>query len=186
MRKTINFLALILLVALAAGCAGSTCSDYADNLFGAPPGCGCLYNAYGCGPFDYPTGYGYATSKNAAVKSISSGKTLTLVLTKQSSTCPSLLSNVSTQFSVASVGKARRLKSPQLGAILLTPRRGRLTGKVTRTVPLISNCSLALDINVSSLPTKSTPTSGTVKGRVSCRSSSFSCDFQYRATLSSN
>jgi hypothetical protein len=188
MYTALRNLLLLALFAAATGCASGTCSDYKDNIFGNPPGCECLDSAFGCGPFDYPTGYGYAESSresSLASKMSASGsnKFVSVSLTQVSSTCPGLLKKVSTSVTVASAKKAKRIRSAQLGSVLLSSQRGKLRGKIKRAVPLVPQCAITLDLILSGLPTKKSSSSGVINGAVTCQDSSFSCAFVYRADL---
>ena len=187
-----NFLLLVFFAA-ATGCASGTCSDYKDNIFGNPPGCECLDSAFGCGPFDYPTGYGYAESlKTASGASHSmasqsgasgSNKLVKVSLTQVSSSCPGLLRELSTRVTVSSTRKAKRIRSSQLGSVVLSSQRGKLRGKIKRAVPLVPQCAVTLDLLFSRMPTRASSSSGVINGTVTCEQTSFSCAFVYRADL---
>jgi len=195
----------------SAGCAGSSCSDYSDNLFGPPPGCECLDNAYGCGAFDYPTGYGYAQQSSAvqglvvraaAKKTASAGDSYKLQLTQRSSTCPNIAKGFSADvvLSAAAAGAVRRkISNAQFGSVTLrrvstgkqSGRSKAFSGSIARRVPMLAGCNLALNLQFNGLPqtgaafTKNTAkqNSGTVAGKVTCSAIKYSCAFVYDAVL---
>lgn len=172
------------LLANLAGCAGGTCADYADDIWGPPPGCSCLENAYGCGPFDYPTGYGYAHQSARSVAA--TGRTLNLTLTKVRSSCPALLRKVSTSFALRRGNQRQSLYSASLGTITLTSTSPRIKARTTRAIPMLPGCKVALSLQGSALPASGKTASVTVSGSVKCAAPSYSCSFEYRGSLKSN
>lgn len=184
LRRCVCAILLAFILVGAGGCAGGTCADYANDIWGPPPGCSCLENAYGCGPFDYPTGYGYARQNARSIAA--TGRTVSLTLTKVRSSCPALLRKVSSSFTIRRTNKRQSLYSPSFGAIALSSTSPRLKARITRAIPMLHGCQVSLTLQGSALPAVGRSASVTVNGSVECAAPSYSCSFEYRGTLKSS
>jgi hypothetical protein len=178
-----RLLPLVLLVVLA-GCSG-TCSDYRNSL-STPPGCGCLENLYGCGPFDYPTGYGFAraasTSISAKPRAVS--ETWSVDLNRESSTCPSLKPRITFRVSASRGKEIWTIGAPQLGTARLSTRNGRRVARLRRNVASVGFCRVTMDLALNSVPAVGSSVPVTVQGDVNCLLSGLQCRFSYRGRVS--
>lgn len=165
------------------GCGG-TCNDYADNIWGYPPGCECLTNAYGCGPLDSPTGYGYSASLSPKRLAAGSLPVLNVSLVRESSSCATLRRSVNFRSSVRGTQKTISIYVPSVGSVRLN-QRGRLyQGNLTKMVSLFPVCSAAINVSYKPIRTPQSGGSLVVQGTFGCRGSANSCQFKYRGNAS--
>jgi hypothetical protein len=179
----LRLLAPLLLLALA-GCYG-TCSDYKNSL-STPPGCGCLENLYGCGPFDYPTGYGFtrAAATTVSVKSRTASETWRVDLNRESSTCPSLRPRLTFSVSASRAKEIWTIGAPQIGTARLSTRNGRRVARRRRNVASAGFCRVTMDLALNSVPAIGSSVPVTVQGDVNCLLSGLQCRFSYRGRVS--
>lgn len=171
---------LMLLLAGLTGCYGS-CSDYGDSL-STPQGCSCLENLYGCGPLDYPTGFGFISGRLAATKKVTNTQDWKLNLNRVSSNCPSLKPKLSSHVLATQNGRRWKIVAGSLGSATLTTAGRTSSGRVRRLLPSAGLCLATIDISMTGVPSVNAVAPTTVRGTVNCAIGGSKCNFVYRGS----